>query len=779
MQKTHRKAASSRAVVIVLTLALILGLLGGLPAQAKTIASENGNTLFFYALNAQGKSVLLKVIPLEDLKALSHGQLSDVTSGEDTGVNYTVSSTDNYPTTQYCEARGFTLPELVDYVKSVSGVSGVSELSFTGDDTLRFMATDSYGNYSRAWTYDELYGVSRYYFEGLYSAETGWNTGWEVAGDDSSKFGISQDTYNSTYKDSDPYYADKRAVFETGVQTVPILATESLSGRTTSSTLVASTELGISNDIDANDGVVAGCLENELEDTWSLRLCIPMSEADLMAAHRTAYDNFKWVYNMQLDMTNAPALVSKGTVAQPEASFKKSADGNTLTISLSCETAGASLYYSFDGAPQILYTGPITYDVTGRDLSSNPVIFYMTAVKEGYDDAEIIMAKYPGMAPAFTTLYSGMTGSDVTFTAAEGVSAADWKAWTGALTFISIKTPSVSGYVTVSRDNYAIDNTAKTITFDKSLFTDTGSYSVIFHAAQYANKALSLTMKKTAPAVNAAESYAFKGDITLTFADKDYQAGMSVYVTPSGGESSLISSSYLDRTVSGQATIKSAYFELTSCPVTGAGDYTLTLVNSRYQPGSQDVGIVIRDSTGFNDVPPDAWYANAINFVTGEGLFSGTGADTFSPDAAMTRGMFITVLWRLAGSPKTESTSLFADVSADAWYCGAAAWASENGIVSGTGGGMFSPDLNITREQAAVILYRYASFSENDVSVSDETALSAFTDASMVSDWARAALGWSVEKGLINGTDGKLNPSGSATRAQAAKILMCFSERAG
>ena len=288
---------TKRLLTVFLTLAFVLSLCAS-TVSAKTISSTRGDNIFFYAMNTVGKSVLLKVIPLSDLKKLTHGEAN--------GKNYYTSTTDNYPTTQYCEARGSTIPELIDYVKSVTAVKGVSAISFSGSDTIRFMATDSYGNYSRSWTYDQLYGMKRYYFEGLYDDKIGWNTGWEVAGEDESKFGVSLDEYNEKYKDSDPYYADKWAVFAGGEETTVILATESLSGRTTSATLTTSTELGLGEYIKANGGTVTGCLKDALTDESALRLSLPITEADLMTAHRTAYDNFKWICNMRLDMTDVP-----------------------------------------------------------------------------------------------------------------------------------------------------------------------------------------------------------------------------------------------------------------------------------------------------------------------------------------------------------------------------------------------------------------------------------------------------------------------------------------
>ena len=785
-------------VLILFMLVFVLALaaeLTGLTAHAKTMSSAKAEKVFFYTANSEGKSVLLKVIPIDDLKAISHGQLSDVTKGTDTGKNYYISTTDNYPTTQYCEARGITIPELVDYVKNITTVKGASGISFNGSSVLRMMATDSYGNYSRSWTYDQLYGVSRYYFEGLYDGETGWNTGWEIAGEDISKFGISLDEYNSTYKGSDPYYQAKRSVFDGGEKTVAILATESLSGRTTARTLEASTEIGLEEYIEKNGGVVAGSLKERLTDEYSLRLSLPMTEADLMTAHRTAYDNFKWVYNMQLDMgDNALDIKSLGTVAEPVASVSLSPDGKTIYIKMTCKTEGAAIYYSYDGAPQTEYTGQISLDVSGRDLTSAPVTFYMTAVEEGYDDAGIVTAKYPGMSPAFQTLYSSMAGSDIVFAAAEEVTDSEWTAWTKAFTRAMLKSPSTSGYAVVDRGKYAINDSAKTITFDKGLFAEAGSYSFLFKASKYSNRNISLTVKKAAPDVKAAERYPIGGDVTLTFDDTEYQKGLNMYVKKPGDElGNIISASYLDRGTAGQVTIKSSYFSLESSAMRDPGRYTLSLVSNKYAPGTQNADIVLY--SGFSDVAESAWYKEAVDFAVDKGLLNGTGAMKFSPDASITRGMFVTVLGRLYGADTSAyQESGFGDVDIAVWYGPYVAWAVENGIASGTGNGRFDPNRQITREQMAQMLYSCVRFVGKDPEGMEDLEstedrkdtgnigtpeFDSFPDAGAVSDWAKASMKWAVSKILINGMDGKLAPSGNATRAQAATVIMNYDSMFG
>lgn len=181
----------------------------------------------------------------------------------------------------------------------------------------------------------------------------------------------------------------------------------------------------------------------------------------------------------------------------------------------------------------------------------------------------------------------------------------------------------------------------------------------------------------------------------------------------------------------------------------------------------------------FSDVKESAWYFGAVAYVSEKKVLSGTGDASFSPDAAMTRGMFVTALGRISGVKAADyAGTQFADVAAGSWYGPYVAWASENGIVSGAGNGRFLPGKEITREQMALILYNYAKYSGRDVSaVPVNQKLRAFSDDSKISEWAKTALTWTSEKGIINGTGGVLAPQAAATRAQVAQILANFEKQ--
>ena len=177
----------------------------------------------------------------------------------------------------------------------------------------------------------------------------------------------------------------------------------------------------------------------------------------------------------------------------------------------------------------------------------------------------------------------------------------------------------------------------------------------------------------------------------------------------------------------------------------------------------------------FTDVAESDWFFDAVDYVYDEGLMSGTDGITFSPNVNTTRGMIVSILYRMEGSPAMTATAPFLDVTADQYYAPAVAWASSNGIVSGYDAQTFGPNDNITREQMASILQRYAQYKGLDVTASGN--LSAFIDAANVSGWATDSVSWAVDQGLISGRgDGILAPQANATRAEVASILMRYSQ---
>lgn len=179
-------------------------------------------------------------------------------------------------------------------------------------------------------------------------------------------------------------------------------------------------------------------------------------------------------------------------------------------------------------------------------------------------------------------------------------------------------------------------------------------------------------------------------------------------------------------------------------------------------------------SSNFIDVARGSWYYDAVSYVASEGLMTGTGTNTFSPDGMTSRAQIVTILWRLSGEP-SALTGAFTDVPAGQYYSTAVAWASREGIVTGVGNNRFEPNTNITREQLAVMLYRYAQ--DCGYSTTSRANITGYYDYARVGSYARDALSWAVGAGLITGTTTTtLSPQNTANRAQVATILMRFCE---
>ena len=213
---------------------------------------------------------------------------------------------------------------------------------------------------------------------------------------------------------------------------------------------------------------------------------------------------------------------------------------------------------------------------------------------------------------------------------------------------------------------------------------------------------------------------------------------------------------------------------LTPCETTyHAVDKTVTFVTGHFSKYVIGYDPALTWVNPFTDVKEGEWYYPDIRYVCSTGLMTGTSATTFSPDMFTTRGMIVTILYRLEGSPAVSGAAPFGDVPTGQYYSEAVAWASANGIVKGYDTGLFGPDDVITREQLAVILYGYARYKGLDVAVSGD--LSGFGDRASVSAWAADGLKWANGQGLINGKNGNLlDPAGTATRAEAAAILSRF-----
>ena len=212
----------------------------------------------------------------------------------------------------------------------------------------------------------------------------------------------------------------------------------------------------------------------------------------------------------------------------------------------------------------------------------------------------------------------------------------------------------------------------------------------------------------------------------------------------------------------------------------GSGTYTFKMPASKVTVEATFTQIATEPETlPFTDVKTGDWFYEAVQYVYDKGMMTGVSADRFAPASTTTRGMIVTILYRLENEPAVSGGSAFTDVESGAWYADAVAWAAANDIVNGTSATTFAPNSPITREQMATMLYRFAQYKGMDAVTLQEN-LTGYPDGDQVSDYAIPAMNWAVGQGLIAGMEnGTLVPQGSATRAQVATILMRFCESIG
>lgn len=194
---------------------------------------------------------------------------------------------------------------------------------------------------------------------------------------------------------------------------------------------------------------------------------------------------------------------------------------------------------------------------------------------------------------------------------------------------------------------------------------------------------------------------------------------------------------------------------------------TIAEVEAVRKAALEAVAAISCPSGEFADVEENTWYHEGVDYMVRLGYMNGVEKTVFDVNGDLTRGQLVTILYRIAGSSKSTAANPFEDVAAGKYYTDAIIWAAENGIVNGVSGTRFAPEESVTREQTAVILYRYAK-----ATAAESDALAGFGDAGSVSNYAKDAMNWAVTEGLLNGSDGKLLPRDAASRAQIAAILM-------
>ena len=232
----------------------------------------------------------------------------------------------------------------------------------------------------------------------------------------------------------------------------------------------------------------------------------------------------------------------------------------------------------------------------------------------------------------------------------------------------------------------------------------------------------------------------------------------------------------------GTLTVTDANGKTVALTDLGSGKYTFKMPSAKVSVGFKTTADQPCDggkdcpSAPFTDVDTAKWYHLSVDYVLMHKMMNGVSSRAFAPNANLTRGMLVQILYNLEGKPKGTAAN-FSDVQADAWYAEAVGWAASNKVVTGYADGTFRPNAAVTREQAAAILYRYAQSKGIDVSVGENTNILSYVDVQQASEYAIPALQWAVGAGVLNGKNGgRLAPTGTATRAEIAAIMQRWCE---
>ena len=529
------------------------------------------------------------------------------------------------------------------------------------------------------------------------------------------------------------------------------------------------------------------------------------------------------VYNQQLAAENTP---SQWSVTSGPLPAGLTLNGNTISGTPS--TAGTSTF-------TVTATNSAGSDSKEYTLTINPAPILVSSVKLNKSELSLYTGQSETLAAMVTP--DNATNPNVTWSSdkpevatVENGKVTAKAAGTATITATAADGSGVSATctVTVTQSTYSISADTTALDFGSAYtgytqpatqtvtITNTGNQSLTLNQPASTNSFEVGTLTKTALAAGEVATFTvqpkaglavgtYSENITVS-GTNDVNATISATFTvkqySGGGDSDPTYSITLpSRVTGGELKLSRRYAEkgetvtLTAIPDEGYELDTLTVTDSKGKEidlthkggneytfkmpaGRVEIEVSFREiavKLPFTDVPEGAWYADAATYVYEHGLMAGTSTTTFAPNATTSRSMIATILWRMAGSPVVNFGLDYTDVAQGQWYSEAIRWAASEGIVGGYGNGLFGTNDPITREQFAVMLYRFAQEQGYDVSVGKNTNILSYTDTFDISEFAVPALQWACGAGIITGTgDGFLSPQGWTTRAQAAAMLERF-----
>lgn len=496
-------------------------------------------------------------------------------------------------------------------------------------------------------------------------------------------------------------------------------------------------------------------------------------------------------------VTKAAATVETVTVAGPTAAIIKADENQNYTFTATvkdqygAEMAGQTIAWTTEPStlPEGLTfaDGVLTVSKDTPAASKGDVKITATVGgKTGEITTKVTDIEFPGLADAVKVATKATYGDK-------------WsKIVTIPATFAGKAGETVvNGTLTLKYDGEEIPAAAEEGPAFQVIFNAEGFENVVAFegkAPAIAKKPVTVTVKDVdvkigddMPAISNTEVFGWTADGLVGDDEITGTASYAFYAKGDDGEPSETATSYASIT-----SDEAAEYAIVASGLTASDNYDLTVVPGALtikkkssllpnygfttKPGEPTGGNgqnndPVEKTPTFEDVTADDWFFDAVEFVADKKLFNGTSETTFSPNANMTRAMVATVLFRLDGAEKTDVAAAFEDVAEDTWYTDGVAWAAEKGVVTGYSETVFAPDDNVTREQLAVMLYRYVGEPEVDA----EMGMAGFNDVDAISEWAATAMRWAVQNGILVGKDGAmLDPAGNATRAEVATMLQRF-----
>jgi|GEM_PF-2532028 len=535
---------------------LITGLIGWGRAAAKTSpGGQTVDTVLFYVENSGGDDILVSQLPVSRMDEDLEDGLID-----DTVYNYSL--LDNYVTTVHQEAQGFTVAEFIDYAQGYATLPVLQALalSFSGDDTVGLWTIDK-TELTETWSYNYLYGVTRYNYPQLYEY---WNY-------------TAQNYY-------DPSGAKTReqvlAYLQANAQTAQFrLAVQSFSQRY------------IDTDVNGFNMENLWSSRDLLDTGRAVRAMKPMTAQELLDKDPTANDSRYWIWYVLLSMEDAPDLESLGEVAAPSGYLTE--DNDNYYVHFYCATPGATIYYNHNyQSASYMPTAP--YDpnhplaIAKSALSSGQLAINAHAVKEGYSDAGVVRLTLSVGAdcPQVSAGQGYIAGQDMVLPVSN--SDVGFSEWAAGLTV------RVNG-TQLNPEQYTLSTASLTI--DGSVVGAAGTYHIVLASEGFSTQTLQgVAVYYAAPAVSVLPGY-YGQDLVFAFADDSYQSQATLMVKPDRPDAAYagISASNLYRGVAGRLTVAASYFGLENTKVPEPGNYVFKITNANYWPMDQEIHVTLAE----------------------------------------------------------------------------------------------------------------------------------------------------------------------------------------